>query len=115
MKHPMLFKAFAADAHGCNRTPIDAETIVIVLGEDDQGHSVEMSISLKNAEPNPGKLFVSAPSELKDDGSSLGRELVVEQFSIPQGPVTNVRLLSVTQHLLPKPKEVHETWPPTTL
>jgi len=115
MKHPKLLKAFAADLDGCNRVSIDAERIIIGLGEDDQGHSLELSISLQNAEAHPGKVFVSAPSERRDDGATLSRDLVVEGFSIPQGPVTNVRLLSVKCELVPRPKELHETWPPTTL
>lgn len=115
MDRPKLFKAFATDMHGFNRTPIDAEAIVIVLGEDDQGRSLELSISLQNSEAHPGKLFMSAPNRWTEDGATLSRELVVEEFSIPQGPVTNVRLLSVKCELVPKPKKLHETWPPTTL
>jgi hypothetical protein len=95
---------------------LSAQRIVVVLGEDDDGQSLELSIYLGQSQADPGKLRIAAlPESRDDDPFTLMRELIVQELRIPQGLVENVRLLSVKNRMVPKPRPIHEEWPPTSL
>jgi hypothetical protein len=56
-----FFKAYATtESNDGPRVPIDAERIVFVLGEDDQGRPLEISIRLRDPGNAPPALSISA-------------------------------------------------------
>jgi hypothetical protein len=58
------FKAFATGMENNSaRVPIDAERIVVVLGDDADGRPLEISISLEQSNKMPNELIVYAIEE----------------------------------------------------
>jgi hypothetical protein len=87
------FKAFATtESNDGPRVPIDAERIVFVLGEDDEGRRLEISVVLRDHGKTPPELGVWAIVEPTPDPfpGNYAPNLVVRR-----GPSTNVCHLSI--------------------
>jgi hypothetical protein len=63
-----LYQAYlTTEATDQQRIPITSERIVIVLGDDDAGRPVELSIDLKKRPDRPGKIAIYAIYEPVDE------------------------------------------------
>jgi hypothetical protein len=79
------------------RVPISGERIVVVLGRDELGHALEVSIPLTKRKGDLGKLAVYAIREPLDLGSPWTHFPEVEGTRVGQ----NVLVLSVTYRPIP--------------